>query len=264
MTVQNRYVGDLGDFGKFGLLRALCSSSEPAGVSPLSLGIVWYLVPDETHNTDGRFVDFLDLSSRNQERFRACDPSLYDALRRIVFSGERNVASIRGCNILPRTTRFYDDVLTFEDLRGAGVRISRLRAQRRTLWLEGALRATEGCDVVFLDPDNGLEVGVGSHQLRGPKYAFFDELLPFVQRDQSLLIYHHIARRGTALDQVTGRMAQIEDRLGRSAFALLYHRGSARAFFVVPAQRQWEVLSSRARTFMESRWARHFEIVRQA
>ena len=26
--MQNRYVGDLGDFGKFGLLRALCSCSE--------------------------------------------------------------------------------------------------------------------------------------------------------------------------------------------------------------------------------------------
>ena len=264
MTVQNRYVGDLGDFGKFGLLRALCSSSEPAGVSPLSLGIVWYLVPDETHNTDGRFVDYLDLSVGNHERFRACDPPLYDALRGIVLSGVRNVTSIRGDGILVRGTRFYDDILTFEDLRGAGVRIRRLRAQRRTLWLEGALRATEGCDVVFLDPDNGLEVGVGSHQLRGPKYAFFDELLPFVQRDQSLLIYHHVARRGTALDQVKGRMAQIEDRLGRSAFALLYHRGSARAFFLVPAQRHWEVLSSRARTFLDSGWARHFEVVRPA
>ena len=106
-----------------------------------------------------------------------------------------------------------------------------------------------------------LEVGVGSHQLRGPKYAFFEELLPFVQRDQSLLVYHHVSRRGKALDQVKDRLVQIEDRLGRHAFAMLYHRGSARAFFVVPAQRHWEILSSRARTFLEGGWARHFEIV---
>ena len=262
--MQNRYVGDVGDFGKFGLLRGICPSSDGAHGPHLSLGVVWHLVPDEVHNSDGRFVDYLDLSVWNQVRFRECDPTLYDALRSIVLSGVRNVTSIQGGELLARGARFYDDVLTFEDLRGAGVSIRRLRAQRRTLWLEGALRATEGCDVVFLDPDNGLEVGVGSLQLRGPKYAFFDELLPFVQRDQSLLIYHHIARRGTALDQVTGRMAQIEDRLGRSAFTLLYHRGSARAFFVVPAQRHWEVVFSRARTFMESRWARHFEIVRPA
>ena len=260
--MQNKYIGDLGDFGKFGLLRALCSTGKSAESSPLSLGIVWYLVPDESHNSDGRFVDYLDMSVGNQERFRACDPPVYDALRRIVLSGVRNVASVRRDGILGQGTCFYTDILAFEDLRGVGARIRWLRTQRRATWLEGALRATEGCDMVFLDPDNGLEVGIGPHQLRGPKYAFFDELIPFVQRDQSLLIYHHVARRGTALDQVKGRIAQIEDRLGRSAFALLYHRGSARAFFVVPAQRHWEDLSSRCRTFLEGGWARHFEVVR--
>ena len=262
--MQDRYVGDLGDFGKFGLLRVICSSGEVSVVCPLSLGVIWYLVPNEAHNDDGRFVDYLDLSVKNQERFRACDSLLYDALRRTVLSGARNVATIERGNILPSGTRFYRDFLTFGDLRGNSAEVRRRRAKRRTNWLEGALRATAGCQVVFLDPDNGLEVGVGSHQLRGPKYAFYEEMLPFVQRDQSLLVYHHVGRRGTALDQVNGRLVQIEDRLGRRAFALLYHRGSARAFFVVPAQRHWEVLSSRAREFLESPWAQHFEIVAPA
>ena len=264
MIMQNRYVGDLGDFGKFGLLRVICSSGEVPGVSPLSLGVVWYLVPDEGHNDDGRFVDYLDLSATNQERFRACDSFLYDALRRIVLSGARNVATIQGGNVLPSGTRFYSDFLTFGDLRGGSAEVRGRRAKRRTTWLYGALRATAGCEVVFLDPDNGLEVGVGSQQLRGPKYAFYEEMLRFVQRDQSLLVYHHMGRRGTALDQVNGRLAQIENRLGRRAFALLYHRGSARAFFVVPAQRHWEALSSRAEEFLESPWAQHFEIVAPA
>lgn len=259
--MQNRYVGDLGDFGKFGLLRHICPSNDGACGSHLFLGVVWCLVPDEAHNSDGRFVDYLDLSARNQERFRACDPFLYDAFRRIVLSGARNVASIRDEGILPSGTRFYDDLLTFGDIGGGSAKLRLDRVERRTLWLEGALRATAVCDVVFLDPDNGLEVGVGSHQLRGPKYAFFEELLPFVQRDQSLLVYHHVSRRGKALDQVKDRLAQIKDRLGRHAFAMLYHRGSARAFFVVPAPRHYEVLTSRARIFLESRWGRHFEII---
>lgn len=262
--MQNRYVGDLGDFGKFGLLRGLSSPRGVDGVSSLSLGVVWYLVPNEVHNDDGRFVDYLNLSAKNQERFRACDPFLYDALRRIVWSGARNVASIRGGHILPPGTCFYEDFLSFADL-SAGSADSRMhRVQRRTLWLEGALRMTAGCDLVFLDPDNGLEVRLGPHQLRGPKYAFFDELLPFVHRDQSLLIYHHVSRRGTALEQVKDRMAQIEGRLGRSVFAMLYHRGSARAFFVVPAQRHRTVLSSRARAFLEGGWAQHFDMVASA
>ena len=53
--MQNRYVGDLGDFGKYGLLRALCVPGDALGGPELSLGIVWYLVPDETRTGDGNF-----------------------------------------------------------------------------------------------------------------------------------------------------------------------------------------------------------------
>ena len=38
-TMQDRYFGDVGDFGKYGLLRAL-SGTYP-GAAPLRLGIVW-------------------------------------------------------------------------------------------------------------------------------------------------------------------------------------------------------------------------------
>ena len=44
--MQDRYVGDVGDFGKYGLLRALCGGD-------LTLGVVWYLYPDEEANNDG-------------------------------------------------------------------------------------------------------------------------------------------------------------------------------------------------------------------
>ena len=230
----------------------------------LSLGVVWHLVPDEVHNSDGRFVDYLDLSVWNQERFRECDPTLYDALRSIVLSGVRNVTSIQGGELLARGNTL---LRRRPYLRG----FTRCRRQYKAASsaAEDSLAGRRpsghrGCDVVFLDPDNGLEVGVGSLQLRGPKYAFFDELLPFVAARPELvdLSPHSPARHGVGSGH--GSDGQIEDRLGRSAFTLLYHRGSARAFFVVPAQRHWEVLFSRARTFMESRWARHLEIVRPA
>ena len=43
--MQNRYTGDIGDFGKLGLLRVLQESG-------LTIGVNWYLVPDENHNSD--------------------------------------------------------------------------------------------------------------------------------------------------------------------------------------------------------------------
>ena len=90
--VQDRYAGDLGDFGKFGLLRALCALAGAFGGPPRSLGVVWYLVPDEVHNGDGKRVRYLVPSVENQECFRVCDPALYDALGDMGLSGRRGVA----------------------------------------------------------------------------------------------------------------------------------------------------------------------------
>ncbi len=45
--MQDRYVGDIGDFAKFGLLRYILS-----GLPQLKLGVQWYELPDEAHNTD--------------------------------------------------------------------------------------------------------------------------------------------------------------------------------------------------------------------
>ena len=99
---------------------------------------------------------------------------------------------------------------------------------------------------------------------RGPKYVFFNELMPFSNRGQSLVVYHHMSRRGSSTQQVRERLTQIKDRLGRGAFALLYHRGSARAFFVIPVEGQEEALCSKAEEFLEGPWSRHFELVTPA
>ena len=296
--MQNRYVGDLGDFGKYGLLRWLClpgrtgadqtlspsldwntvlehntnNASDEGSTIPLwppeeecydqslTIGVVWYLVPDESHNSDGKHIHYLEPSAYNQERYRDCDPHLYDTLQDIVRSNRRNVSSIRDCQVLPLGTRFYDAVFTFNPPDGQGPITQENRIARRSSWLYGALELTADRDLVFVDPDNGFEVKVGPYQKRGPKYVFFDELLPFLQRSQSLVIYHHIGRRGSAVDQIQERLTQLNNRLGHAAFALLYHRGSARAFFVVPAPQHRTNLFSRAKALMLSPWSRHFEL----
>ena len=149
MTVQNKYVGDVGDFGKYGLLRYLCSDVEASGFLP-SLGVIWYLVPDEAHSRDGGFIGYLKPTETNEERFKACDPLLYDALQRIVDNKSRSVANIRRDGVLPNETRFFVrmDVLTFEVLRG-GIEIRHRRVARRAEWFQRALSATESCDIVF-------------------------------------------------------------------------------------------------------------------
>ena len=51
--MQNRYVGDIGDYLKLGILRALSPGYH--------LGVAWWLFPDEAHNRDGRHIGYMSL-----------------------------------------------------------------------------------------------------------------------------------------------------------------------------------------------------------
>ncbi len=260
--MQDQYVGDVGDFGKYGLLRALCGWS---GTKPkLSLGVVWYVVPSESHKNDGRHVSYL--SEQARPAYRECDPDLYDELAELVQSGRRTLQAIQKGNVLPRRTRFYDAPLTFDGMPGNGSNAQQLRMKQRNAWLTGSLKATEGRDLVFVDPDNGLESRSYSRTSQyGPKYVYFDELAPHIERGHSLVVYHHFSRSKPAQDQVTDRLAQLSARLVGTggSFALIYHRGTARAFFVLPARRHRATLLARARRVVSGPWGeqRHFELV---
>lgn len=219
--MQDRYVGDVGDFGKYGLLRALALD--------LSLGVVWYLVPNETHNADGKHISYLWPSRKNSIRFRDCDPHLYDALAGIIDAGERSVESIQKRGVLSGSTVFHEDRLTYADLSPFGPSARDTRLNHRKRWVEQALHVTRDTHIVFLDPDNGLEYRTERHHTKGPKYVYFDEVQPYLNRGQSVVIYHHLDRSISAGVQIELQFARLRDRLGghQQMSALHYHRGSA-------------------------------------
>ncbi|MDP7619542.1 MAG: hypothetical protein QF652_04775 [Dehalococcoidia bacterium] len=163
--MQNRYVGDVGDFGTYGLLRAVVGAQPGAIGTRLRLGVHWCLVPDETHNDDGKHIDYLARSKENLTRFRVCDPQLFDRLGAVLSRG-RKVANVEQGDVLPADTRYFNRPLSFQDLHGRPSREARL--SRRAEWSEAAVRELRQCEVVFLDPDNGLEGQTARHALSGP------------------------------------------------------------------------------------------------
>ena len=256
--MQNRYVGDVGDFGKYGLLREICAGSDVN----LNLGVVWYLVPDESGTADGKYVSYLTASDRSSRTLRVCEPTLYDSLREIVVNRERNVLSVQSHLVLPTDTVYYNTLLSYVREDGKPIPIVE-RVALRDAWQADALSLTSTCDIVFVDPDNGLEVEVKPHDRKGPKYVFFADLMPYIQRNQSLVVYHHIGRRGSALEQISERTAQIKERLGRDSLAMLYHRGTARAYFIIPSEGHRELLRRRCQELVGGPWSQHFELVTQ-
>lgn len=78
--MQDRYAGDIGDYGKIGLLKALYSQG-------LSIDVNWYLVEvmDSEKNADGTFKQE-DGKYLIPDKLKFCDPTLAEILTGIAKS----------------------------------------------------------------------------------------------------------------------------------------------------------------------------------
>jgi len=215
--MQNRYVGDIGDYMKLGILRALWPGYR--------LGVAWWLYPDETHNKDGRHIGYL----RHPDQWWHFDPQLFDALEEIVASGQRNVRALETASILAGA------IFASETIPVGGTIAERLDQHHQ--WFQTVQRTLEGADIVFVDPDNGLEPGgrrPGSS--KSGKTILLTELRALARPGRCLIVYHHQTRRKG------GHHAEIEhwaDRLRGSGFAtvdaLRARPYSPRVFFLLDA-----------------------------
>ena len=255
--MQDRYTGDVGDFGKYGLLRCLRGPD----AAPLRLGVVWYRtdsdIVDADPVNDGKHVAYL--RPQHERSFRPCDPPLYDGLREIVKRGDRRVGAVARSGLLGPDTLFHDDYVPGppDDTFGEA------RVVPRRRWAQEALRAMRDCDLVFLDPDNGLEArSVPITRAKAPKYAYLEEVEALFGRGQSVVIYHHLGRHGSHADQIARWTERLQQRLAPAdIFTLRFHRGTARAFFVLATADLAPALRERATAVDRPPWREHFELM---
>ncbi|MBR3225471.1 MAG: hypothetical protein IKF78_09125 [Atopobiaceae bacterium] len=237
--MQNRYTGDIGDFSKLGLLRALRAAG-------LSVGLNWCLTPDETHNTDGRHVGYLD-----QDEYRACDEALWLGLRRIVKSGRREIRQMESDGILQAT--FFSECLDFTGMKKPE------RAARRADWFARSLDAMAGCDVVCVDPDNGLVVPSAAGGPKENKYVLPSELASYYAQGSTVVYYQHKARRK---DPFYAR--QLEELLkgngfpGATGLALKFEKVSQRYYMFVVQPKHRELVDKAVSGLLSTDWSRHF------
>jgi hypothetical protein len=248
--MQDRYVGDVGDFAKYALLRRLVGGETGRAAG---LGVVWCRFPDETHNRDGRHVSYLQ-----RQEFEGLDDGLLRQLREIVASGRRQISAISQRGLLPEDTVFCDAWISSAD----GLPSSpRERLRHRDAWLEACLAVTARCNLVFFDPDNGLEIpSVQKAHIKAGKYVYWEELERFWQRGVSLLVYHHLNRTMPAMKQV-GQVAELARTklAGARPLPLVFRRGSCRVFWLLcPDSPFGRELEQRAVDFVQGGWAQHF------
>jgi hypothetical protein len=166
--LKNQYFGDVNDYFKYGMLRALGRE--------LSVAVIWMLTPDDGSG-DGRKLQYLERGGR-----RSHDPELFDWLELWYRDGaKRDVRLIEESGLLPNC-RFFGEIVPDE-------------AAARAEWFARAREFARGADLVFVDPDNGLPVKSKRPGARGwSKFVAMEEVKALYQDDHSVLIYQHMAR----------------------------------------------------------------------
>ena len=168
--------------------------------------------------------------------------------------------------MFPADTVFFREGLNFKETPREE------RDWKRHRWINAGLRRVKEADVVFFDPDNGLEVpSRSSIGLMGPKYAYYNDLQLCWERGQSLVVYHHIGRtyrgrKADAAEQIRSRCRELCQKLsGAEPLVLRFRRRSPRVYFVLSYPEHAGQLNSRIARFLDSPWADgsspHFERV---
>ena len=240
--MQNRYTGDIGDFGKLGLLRRICKAD-------FSIGVNWYLTPDESHNGDGRHIGYL----RN-EAFRVCDEQLWQALGKIVDSGKRQVRELEYDDCLK--AKFYSEILDFSNTEKAERQICRWE------WHNKAKQLLQGCDIVFVDPDNGLIVPSAEDTRKSNKFVLPMELADYYSAGASVIYYQHKARRADDFYVMQHRnLVDCGAFPGAKGRGLKFKTTSQRYYFFLMQPQHADRLRSCVEEMMESAWRKHFDVV---
>lgn len=238
--MQDRYTGDIGDFGKLGLLRKLGAR--------LSIGVNWYLAPDETHNGDGRHTKYLEKDS-----FCACDDLLWNVLKQIVQSGERKVSALENADLLSAV--YFSEEVPFS----GATKVERKTSRKE--WHQQALEALKGCDLVFVDPDNGLMVPSAQGGPKSVKFVLPEELEDYYKQGSSVVYYQHKARRADEF-----YMKQHQELLASGAFVgatgtgLKFIPTSQRYYFFIVQPKHKAIIDTCIEELLATPWNKCFVV----
>ncbi|MDX9988676.1 hypothetical protein [Thiothrix unzii] len=194
--MKNQYFGDINDYKKYGLLRAIKKASN------LQQLVAWMLTPDDG-GSDGKFVEYLTEPSKWEKH----DPLLYSELIRLVGKG-RNVSLIEESNILNECA-FFSDIVPDS-------------SANRKEWFSNLLTASTHTDLVFLDPDNGIEIKSKPYGRKdSSKFLYWHEIKELWKSGKSLLIYQHFIRekRETYIQRILQAVQQETTNSTIHAFA---------------------------------------------
>jgi len=227
--LQDRYAGDIGDFGKFHLLRELFKNSDEL------IAQIWYKYPDESHNSDGLHINYFD-------KVKDVDTELEEKLS-YISSSNRSIKALEEAKLLKNMKYFTAPV----------VNENQKDLEFRKRWLNDAVSFSNGKAIVAVDPDNGIAnkcIKQESKDMnkdiellffsdfkdksKAGKHIFMDEIDAFynLQELKILIIYHHLSRCTTHNKQIQIIQSKFQARYYK-VLAIKHKPYSPRVYFFV-------------------------------
>jgi hypothetical protein len=226
--MKNQYFGDINDYRKYGLLRVLQQAAE------LSIGVCWMLTPDDTTRNGERRHYFGSAS-----KFEGFDPLLFSKLRDWdQQASPRSVGLFAQAELL-RNARYWDRPVP-------------LPGSEREPWLKQMCHCFEGLELVFFDPDNGLEVKSAPwRRTTSARHLYWREVEAVFQRGHSVLVFQHFGR--VRRHEFVGHLTrELKRRTGCAAQVLALR--TAHVVFLLAPQRPHEARLTKAVEALKEQW----------
>ena len=231
--MKNQYVGDIGDYGKYGLLRFLADHG-------VRIGVNWYLTEDDG-SADGKFTGYL-----NQPAYRSCDPELFDTLREIVERPDKSVKMIEEYDVIPEA-EYYSAVLKHNSLSDKG------RKWDRVLWFNNSNLFLQDSELIFADPDNGITYRKTAANKGSEKYILPEEICDYYKNGKDVVYYCHKGRRKQE-DWEQSKTAIRKYLVDAQILAVTSHRGTQRSYIFVLHPRNYLRYKWMLSEFLNSEW----------
>lgn len=225
--MKNQYFGDINDYKKYGLLRSIASASN------IKILVAWMLTEDDG-STDGKFIEYLS----EESKWSKYDEPLYIEISDLLKQNKK-----REVGLIEKT-----------DLLGNSEYFSKIvpdNAEFRANWLTELINESEKNELIFLDPDNGLEIKSKKFGTKNSsKFLYWSEVQKLWEEGKSLLIYQHFIRekRDTFIERMLKKLSEKTPNSKVEAFS------TSNVVFLLALQPNHHQLHQPIVSLVESRW----------
>lgn len=233
--MKNQYFGDINDYRKYGLLRLLSAKAR------MKIGVCWMLTEDDA-TSHGKFTGYL----KRPGRWEKYDCGLLWRLREsVLIKHMRNVAQMRSMGIVP-AAKCHEWYVRDERSQRAG-------------YFRRAFRKFKGVDLIFFDPDNGIEVQRPPRGAKGSsKFLYWEEVRQGTKSGKSLLIFQIFPPKPHQ-PFIAERLRDIKIHTG--APEVHTFKAPKVAFFLVVQRKHSKFLHGRIEEVKRSAWQRDRQIM---